>query len=116
MSAINIGHHIATIRIDNKQDCWAAATAMVMRRHSSTGTDHVKSLAAAARIPLDQGTLPDTSVPLLARAVGLGLHDFQTRTLTLANMEELLRRGPVVAFGFFNFPGEMSAFKHAVAI
>ncbi|MEO8128799.1 MAG: hypothetical protein ABJF23_16220 [Bryobacteraceae bacterium] len=113
---MNIRHHIATIRTDNRDDCWAAATAMMMRRHSIAGTDHVKALARAARVPLDQGTLPDSSVPLLARAVKLGLHDFQSSELTMGRLAGLLARGPVVAFGFFQYPGRTDAFKHAVAI
>ena len=104
MGRLNIRHHIATIRTDSKQDCWAASTAMVMRRHSTAGTDHVKSLAQAAKIPLDVGTLPDSSVPLLARAVKLRLNDFQSKVITLELLAEVLVRGPVVAFGFFNFP------------
>lgn len=116
MGPVDIRHHIATIRTDNKQDCWAASTAMVMRRHSIAGTDHVKSLAQSAKVPLDAGTLPDSSVPLLARAVKLGLHDFQSRSVTLEILAQLLSRGPVAAFGFFNYPGKPESFKHAVAI
>jgi len=89
---------------------------MVMRRHSTAGTDHVKAMARAQNVPLDQGTLPDSSVPLLARAVKLGLHDFQSRELTLDYLAQVLARGPVVAFGFFQYPGRTDAFKHAVAI
>jgi len=116
MGPVNIRHHIATITTDSKEDCWAASTAMVMRRHSSAGTDHVKALARAAAVPLDAGTLPDDSVSLLARAVHLGLHDFQSRDVTLEILAQLLQRGPVVAFGFFQYPGKPDAFKHAVAI
>ena len=102
---MNIHHHVATIQQVNIDECWAAATAMAMRRHSVAGTNHVKSLANAAGVPLDSGTLPDSSVQLLARAVGLGWHDFQTREVTLPELARLLLRGPVVAFGFFNYPG-----------
>jgi hypothetical protein len=116
MGPVQIRHHIATINTDNKQDCWAASTAMVMRRHSIAGTNHVKSLAAAAGVPLDAGTLPDDSVKLLAKAVKLGFHDFQSADMTLANLADLLRRGPIVAFGFFQYPGKTDAFKHAVAV
>ena len=116
MGRVNIRHHISNITTPNDDDCWAAATAMVMKRHSSAGTDHVKNLARAANIPLDQGTLPDESVPLLARVVRFAVHDFQTEEVTLAKMTELLGRGPVVAFGFFNFPGDKPAFKHAVSV
>ena len=116
MGHIHIHNHIASITTDNRDDCWAAATAMVMKRHSIAGTNHVKALAAAAHVPLDTGTLPDGSVPLFARAVRLGLHEFPVKDITLAQLESMLRRGPVVAFGFFNYPGSLSAFKHAVAI
>ncbi len=73
---MNIRQHVATIPQPNMNDCWAAATAMAMRRHSNAGTQHVKNLAAAAGVPLDDGTLPDSSVMLLAGAVGLGFHPF----------------------------------------
>ena len=116
MGRIDIRHHIATITTDNDHDCWAASIAMITRRHSTAGTDHVKSLARAANIPLDQGTLPDSSVQPLARAVRLGFHDFRTREITLREVQQLLSRGPIVAFGFFNYPGVPSALKHAVAI
>jgi hypothetical protein len=116
MGLIQIHNHIANITTANKDDCWAASTAMVMRRHSITGTNHVKALAATAHVPLDKGTLPDASVPLLARAVRLGSHEFPVKDITLAQLESMLRRGPVVAFGFFNYPGSLPAFKHAVAI
>jgi hypothetical protein len=113
---MNIHHHVATILTENRNDCWAASTAMATHRHSIAGTNHVKALASAANIPLDVGTLPDESVPLLARVVRLGLHDFRIRDLTLSELARLLVRGPVVAFGFFNFPGPAAAFKHAVVI
>jgi ABC-type bacteriocin/lantibiotic exporter with double-glycine peptidase domain len=113
---MNIHHHVATIQQVNIDECWAAATAMAMRRHSVAGTNHVKSLANAAGVPLDNGTLPDSSVQLLARAVGLGWHDFQTREVTLPELARLLQRGPVVAFGFFNYPDVPAARKHAVVI
>jgi hypothetical protein len=116
MAPVNIQHHIAKIYTARLDDCWAAATAMVMHRHSIAGTDHVKALAQAANIPLSAGTLPDTSVALLAGAVHLGFHDFQSKEITLAVLERLLKRGPVVAFGYFNYPGRQPANKHAVAI
>jgi hypothetical protein len=116
MARLNILHHIATITTLNNNDCWAAASAMVMRRHSVAGTDHVKAMASAAGIPLSQGTLPDASVRLLARVIRLGFHDFPIKEITLAELERFLRRGPVVAFGHFNFPTRMTALKHAVAI
>lgn len=116
MAHVNIQHHIAKIFTSRLDDCWAAATAMVMHRHSIAGTDHVKALALAARVPLDNGTLPDSSVELLARAVRLGFHDFQVRDITLPVLQHLLARGPVVAFGYFNYPHRPSANKHAVAI
>ena len=116
--AINIRHHIANITTNNNNnDCWAVSTAMVMHRHSMHGTDHVKALANLARVPLDQaGSLPDSSVRSFANAVHLGFHDFQNTTLTMGKLESLLRRGPVVAFGFFNYPGVQASLKHAVAI
>ena len=89
---------------------------MAMRRHSVAGTTHVKSLTNAAGVPLDNGTLQDLSVRLLARAVGLGWHDFQTRKATLPELARLLLREPVVAFGFFNYSDAPTARKHAVAI
>jgi hypothetical protein len=116
MGRIQIAHHIATIRTDNRYDCWAASTAMAMHRHSIAGTEHVKALAQRANIPLDQGTLPDSSVPLLGRAVGLRVHDFQTKELSLSGLADLLSAGPVVAFGNFNYPNQLDSFKHAVAI
>ena len=73
---MNIQHHVATIQQPNINDCWAAATAMAMRRHSNAGTQHVKNLAAAAGVPLDNGTLPDSSVLPLAQAVHFFFHDF----------------------------------------
>jgi hypothetical protein len=116
MGSLNIRHHVATITTTNNNDCWAAASAMVMRRHSVAGTNHVKAMAAAAGIPLDHGTLPDTSVNLLAPVIRLGFHAFPVNEITLPELERFLRRGPVVAFGHYNFPGRMTALKHAVAI
>ena len=81
---MNIQHPVATISQPNLNDCWAAATAIAMRRHSNAGTQHVKNLAAAAGVPLDAGTLPDSSVRLLAQAVRLGFHEFPgAREVTL---------------------------------
>jgi hypothetical protein len=114
--AVNIRHHVATINQPNMNDCWAAATAMVMHRHSNAGTEHVKSLARAARVPLDNGTMPDESVRLLAKAVGLRFHDFTVKELTLRELGTLLGRGPIVAFGFFNIPSLRQSIKHAVTI
>ena len=116
MARINLHHHIANITTDNNDDCWAASTAMVMHRHSINGTNHVKALAAQARIPLSVGTLPDSSVQSLARVVRLGYHAFPRMPLTFDDLEGFLKRGPVVAFGFYNYPGMQSSFKHAVAI
>jgi hypothetical protein len=108
MPPVHIHHHIATIRIDNDSDCWAAATAMVMRRHSAAGTDHVKSLVRSARIPLEaDGTIPDSSVQLRA---------IPRAPLTLRDLEGLLQRGPVAAFGFFNIENVPVALQHAVAM
>jgi len=115
MGRIQIVHHISDIRTDRVDDCWAASTAMAMRRHSIAGTEHVKALAQAANIPLDQGTLPDSSVPLLGRAVNLAVHDFQVREITLQALELMMRRGPVVAFGHLNYPNNRQT-KHVVAI
>lgn len=116
MGSIQITHSIADIRTDRRDDCWAAATAMVLRRHSIAGTDHVKALAQKANVPLDQGTLPDSSVPLLGPAVGLGVHDYQVKDLTLSDLAGFLRRGPVAAFGHLNYPNNRNSFKHVVAI
>ncbi len=116
MGDLNIRHPISTITTPNNHDCWAAASAMVMRRHSAAGTEHVKAMANAAGIALDQGTLPDASVRQLAGVIRLGFHEFPVSDITLAQLQTFLRRGPVVAFGFFNFPSRMSALKHAVAI
>jgi endonuclease/exonuclease/phosphatase (EEP) superfamily protein YafD len=115
---INIRHHISNIHLPqaNVSDCWAAATAMVMHRHSEAGTAHVQNLAAEWHVPLDKGTLPDSSVPLLARAVRLRLHDFQEKEITLHELARLLSRGPVVLFGFFNYPHRSTSLKHAVAL
>ena len=104
MGRMDIRHHVATITTDNNNDCWAAAIAMVTRRHSIAGTNHVKALADDAKITLDRGTLPDSSVQPLARAVRLGFHDFRAREITLNEVAQFLRRGPIVAFGFFNYP------------
>ena len=115
---MNIHHHVATIQQVNLNDCWAAATAMAMRRHSDAGTQHVKNLAAAAGVPLVAGKLPDTSVLPLARAVGFFFHDFTAaRVLSLPELAQLLGRGPVVAFGFFQIPSlGRDAVQHAVTI
>jgi hypothetical protein len=115
---MNIQHHVATILQPNLNDCWAAATAMAMRRHSEAGTQHVKSLAAAGGVALDNGTLPDSSVLPLARAVHFFFHDFTgARVLTLQELARLLMRGPVVALGFFNIPSlGQNSVKHAVTI
>ena len=113
---INISHHVATITISNDQDCWAAATAMVLRRNSNAGTDHVKSLAHSAGIQLDVGTLPESSVRRFAHAVHLNLHSFPRKDVSLERMGELLQKGPVVAFGYFNHPSSLAATPHAVAI
>jgi hypothetical protein len=114
---MNIQHHVATIMQPNLSDCWAAATAIAMRRHSDAGTQHVKNLAAAAGVPLDAGTLPDSSVKLLAGAVRLGFHEFPgAREVTLRELAALLIRGPVVAFGFFAIPSLHRSIKHAVTI
>ena len=114
---MNIQHPIATILQPNLSDCWAAATAMAMRRHSDAGTQHVKNLAAAAGVPLDNGTLPDSSVLPLAAAVHFFFHDFRTKEVTLQELARLLVKNPVVAFGFFNIPSlGMGAVKHAVTI
>ncbi|MBV9289539.1 MAG: hypothetical protein JO288_17280 [Hyphomicrobiales bacterium] len=92
---MNIQQHVATIQQPDINDCWAAATAMAMRRHSNAGTLHVKSLAAAAGVPLDNGTLPDSSVLPLAKAVHFFFHDFTgARVLTLQELARLLLRGP----------------------
>ena len=111
---IHIRHHIAAIVINNEYDCWAAATAMVMRRHSQAGVDHVKSLAHSAGVVLDQGTLTENSVQRLAHAVHLKFHALRER-ISLRRMEELLRRGPLVAFGQFGQDTNQVT-KHAVAI
>ena len=117
MPLVHIHHHIATIRIDNDSDCWAAATAMVMRRHSAAGTDHVKSLVRSARIPLEaDGTIPDSSVQLLAHAVHSRYRAIPRAPLTLRDLEGLLLRGPVAAFGFFNIDNVPVALQHAVAM
>jgi hypothetical protein len=115
---VNIQHHVATIQQVNLNDCWAAATAMAMRRHSDAGTQHVKNLAAAAGVQMDGGRLPDTSVLPLARAVRFFFHDFTgARTLQLQELAGLLARGPVVAFGFFQIPSlGRNAAQHAVTI
>jgi hypothetical protein len=114
---VNIQHHVATIAQANLNDCWAAATAMAMRRHSDAGTQHVKNLAVAAGVQLLGGKLPDASVLPLARAVRFFFHDFTTRTLTLPELARLLSRGPVVAFGFFQIPSlGKDAVQHAVTI
>ena len=114
---MNIQQHVATIQQPNISDCWAAATAIAMRRHSNAGTQHVKNLAAAAGVPLDAGTLPDSSVKLLAAAVRLGFHEFPgAREVTLRELAALLVRGPVVAFGFFAIPSLHRSIKHAVTI
>ncbi len=117
MPRVHLLHHIATILTEHTDDCWAASLAMVMRRHSIGGTDHVKALAAAAHVPLDQGTMPDSSVRQLAAAVRLGFHEFPGSTVvTLAILERFVLRGPVAAFGYFNFPGVLDSKKHVVAI
>ena len=114
---MNIQHHVATIMQPNINDCWAAATAMAMRRHSDAGTQHVKNLAAAAGVPLDNGTLPDSSVLLLAQAVHFWFHNFPDgREVTLDRLAALLIKGPVVAFGFFSIPSLHDSVKHAVTI
>ena len=114
---MNIQHHVATIPQANLNDCWAAATAMAMRRHSDAGTQHVKNLAAAAGVQLVGGKLPDASVLPLARAVHFFFHDFTARVLTLSGLAGLLARGPVVAFGFFQIPSlGRDAIQHAVTI
>ena len=41
---MNIQHHVATISQPKLSDCWAAATAIAMHRHSNAGTQHVKNL------------------------------------------------------------------------
>ena len=102
---MNIQHHVTTILQPNLNDCWAAATAIAMRRHSDAGTQHVKNLAAAAGVQLDNGTLPDSSVLPLAAAVHFFFHDFTgARTLTLPELAGLLIRGPVGCVRLFQHP------------
>jgi hypothetical protein len=111
---IDIRHHVAAIRVNNEHDCWAAVAAMVMRRHSQAGVDHVLSLAQHAGVPLDAGTLPETSVQRFAHAVHLKLHTLRER-ISLSRMEELLKRGPLAAFGVF-MQTNQPATNHAVTI
>ena len=71
----------------------------------------------APAFELDAGTLPDSSVRLLAGAVRLGFHEFPgAREVTLRELAALLVTAPVVAFGFFAIPSLHRSIKHAVTI
>jgi hypothetical protein len=45
-----IKHHVATIRQpQGSNDCWAAVIAMLIGRHSNSGTEHVRKCSAQQR-------------------------------------------------------------------
>ncbi len=116
--SIDIRHHIAHIRQANPDDCWATAVAMVMGRHSSAGVDHVKNLARAQGVTLNpNGSLPPEAVPQVARAVHLACHDFRAgRRLTLDLLERLMTPSAIALFGGVNYPSQLSALNHVLAL
>jgi hypothetical protein len=97
---ISIQHHIAHIQQTNLTDCWAAAMAMAMHRHSAAGVQHVKNMAHAHGItPNSDGTLDTTDVPRMARAVLMHSHHFVKRDPTVDFLRRAMEAGPIVVFG-----------------
>lgn len=99
--AYQINHHVPHIRQSNRHDCWAAALAMIMGRHSNAGTEHVKQLCREHGIlPNSNGRLPPENVPGACRAVGLHCHDLRGRSFpTVDEMAGLMRLSAIAAFG-----------------
>lgn len=116
--SIDIRHHVAHLQQANPHDCWATAIAMVMGRHSSAGVDHVKSLTRALGVvPEADGSMSPESVPRVARAVRLACHDFRAgRRLTVGLLERLMTPSAIAVFGGVNYPSQMSAMNHVLAL
>jgi hypothetical protein len=118
MAKLNYFHHVAHITQPNPNDCWATAVAIVMGRHSVAGVAHVKNLAMAGGVQINQdGTLPPASALALARVVHLFCHDTRfPRGLTVPFLEKVMLRSAAAAFGFFNYPTLPAARQHALVL
>lgn len=103
--AYNIAHHVSTIIQPSATDCWAAALAMIMGRHSNSGTAHVKQVCAEHSVlPNGARRLEYEDVPRACRALQLRCHDIRRMAYpTLEQLAAWMRAGAIAVFGDVDF-------------
>jgi hypothetical protein len=107
---MDINHHVVPIRQPNRNDCWAAALAMVLRLRTGDPVREVKLRAHGVHINAN-GSIPSDSVPILARTLRLQLVNLQNPAQLLSTplLQRVLRGSTAAGFGYFNYPGSDSA-------
>lgn len=124
MSRFRITHQVGHVTQPNANDCWAAASAMARGRvhgHHLTVWD-VKQMASRQGVRLNNnGSLPLgdlANTRRLATAVRLRVNDIRRTPLNnwLALFRRLMRLGPMVILGGFNYPSGRQASNHAITV
>lgn len=112
---MHISHHVSPIRQPNINDCWATATAMVLRLNGISGVTDIKRRAASVRLN-HNGSIPSTSVNSLATALGLNFRNLANPPLSLSPgiLARALRHSCAAAFGQYNYPGAPNATNHVL--
>jgi hypothetical protein len=118
MARLQIQHAVNVIRQPRgSKVCWAAATAMTVGGGESIASVQTKARAGEVRLH-DDGSLPIGDLANVRRLAtqfrGLSVADVRTTPVTVALMAGWLRRGRFALLGGFNYPGEPTAFDHAV--
>ena len=89
LMSIDIRHSVNYVAQDTDTDCWSAAAAMLL------GGNQLMSPGSAPLNP--DGTLPETSVPILAREHGFAIH--YPQSWTVQRLADLLQTGPLMVGG-----------------
>ena len=118
MARLQVQHAVNVIRQPRgSKVCWAAAVAMTVGGEESIASVQSKARSAGVRLH-DDGSLPIGDLANVRRLAGqyrgLSVADVRTASVTVASLAGWLRRGRFALLGGFNYPGEPSAFDHAV--
>lgn len=112
---MEISHTVYPLRQPHLNDCWATATAMVLRMQGPDAVAHIKR--RAARVHLNRnGSIPAASVPELARTLNLRSTNLQNppQSLNPTNLSQVLRASCAAAFGSYNYPGVPTSTDHVL--
>ena len=112
---MNISHSVNAIRQPNLNDCWATASAMVLRLHGPNAVDEVKRRASAVRL-FPNGSIRPESVHTLARTLHLRFKDLThpLQPLSTNILTQVLAGSCAAAFGSYNYPGVPTSTQHVL--